>query len=87
MYNLRSLCFKFLKNTSLYFIYICVFKCVCVHIIVQQTQRPAEGIGSPGIRIIEDCVLQGEGWELNWGPLQEKQMLLTTESSLQTLIL
>ena len=46
-------------------------------------KRPEEGIRSPGIVITEAWKLPGGCRELNLGPLQERQVLLTTEKSLQ----
>ena len=44
-----------------------------------------KGVGSPGTRVTNSCELPCGCWELNPGPLQEQQVFLTTEPSLQPL--
>ena len=51
---------------------------VCKH----DTRRPEEGVGSPEIRVTDSCEHPGRHWKLNLGLLKEKQVLLTTKSSL-----
>lgn len=63
-----------------------VFPLVCVYTTcVQCPQRPVEGVGSPGLGISDSCESLYSFWELNSNPLTEKQMLLTSEPSLQLL--
>lgn len=50
---------------------------------VTGTTRSAEDIGSPITEITDICELLCCCENLNLDPLQEQQMLLTTESSLQ----
>ena len=57
---------------------------ICVDAILTHP-RPGEGVGSPGVGVTEDLrVTLCRCWELNLGPLQGYQELLTTEPSLQT---
>ena len=44
--------------------------------------RSEEGIGSPRTGITDGCESPGGRWELNFGPLQEQQVLLIAELSL-----
>lgn len=53
--------------------------CVC-RLCLQKTQ---EGIGPLEIGVTDGCDLTWEFWELNLGPLEEQQVLLTTEPSHQ----
>lgn len=57
-------------------------------IYVSQTpecpQESEEGVRSLGTGVTDDCEPPHWCWELNPGPLQEQQVLLTAESSLQT---
>lgn len=43
--------------------------------------RPEEGIGSPGIRVTDDCELSRGCLESNPGLLQEQSVLLITGAS------
>jgi hypothetical protein len=53
--------------------------CVCVWYL----WRSEESIGPPGTDVKDGCELSCECLELNTGPIQEQQVLLTAESSLQ----
>lgn len=46
-------------------------------------QRSEEGIASPGIGVINSCELIYGFWNSNSSPLQEQEVVLTTEQSLQ----
>ena len=48
-------------------------------------RRPAEDIGSLGLEL-QMLVSAIRCWELNPGPLEEQQVLLTNEPSLQSLV-
>ena len=52
--------------------------CMCT----ESPCSPEEGAESPGTGVKGGCELTCACWEPNLGPLQEQQMLLTTESSL-----
>lgn len=56
--------------------------CVCVTKCLWKLER---ALGAPGTGVIESCEQLCRYWELNLGPLQEQLVLLTTESSSQTL--
>jgi hypothetical protein len=59
---------SFFNDLFLFYMHWC-FDCMCVlH----------EGIGSPGIGVIDSCELPCGCWELNLGPLEEQPVLLTT---------
>lgn len=47
--------------------------------------REAKGDGSPVTEVTESSELPRVYWESNWGTLEEKAVLLTTEPSLQPL--
>ena len=50
---------------------------------IQYLQGPKEDDTFPGTGILDDCELPCGGWELNPGPLQEQQVFLTAEPSIQ----
>lgn len=54
----------------------------CVHHMQAWCPQKSEGVRSPGIGIIDVCELPCECWELNMGPPQKEQVLLTTKVSL-----
>ena len=56
--------------------------CMC-NIYIQCLQRPEEGTGSSGAGVTNGCELPCGCRELNPGPLEEQQVLLTDEPSLQ----
>lgn len=47
-------------------------------------QRPEESVRFSGTGVTGNCQLPCDYWELNSGPLEEKFVLLTTETSLQS---
>ena len=49
----------------------------CLHVCL------CEGVWSPGTGITGSCELPHGCWKLNWGPLEEQPVTLTTEPSLQ----
>ena len=53
------------------------FHCVCM---CGPLLRPTEGIGSPGAVVTGGCELPG-CWELHSSPLEEQEVLLTSEPS------
>lgn len=55
----------------------------CMNVCAWYPQRPEEGARSPEMGITDTWDPPSECWELNLGPLQEQQMLLTAKSSLQ----
>lgn len=55
--------------------------CICVCATYRYPQRSEEGTRSS-----RTWAIHCGGWELNWGPLKEYQMLLTAEPFLQPLI-
>ena len=57
------------------YFYLCVLVCGCL-------RRSEEGIGAPGTEVVGGCEWQAY-WEPSSGPLEEQQVLLTTEASLQ----
>lgn len=46
-------------------------------------QRPEEGVGFPGIGVIDGCKTACACWKWKLGPLEEQPIFKTTESSLQ----
>ena len=61
-----------------------MYACVYMHCVQAWClKRPEEVIRSPGIVITEAWKLPGGCGDLNLGPLQEQQVLLTIEKSLQ----
>lgn len=50
---------------------------------MQFPQAPEEGVGSPGIRVKDDCEWPCGHWESNTDPLEEQLVLIPAESSLQ----
>ena len=61
----------------MYFVCLCVCELfVCL--------VPVEAIRSLGTGVTDSCEQPCGCWELNLGPLEEQEMLLTTEPSLQT---
>jgi hypothetical protein len=61
---------------------------VCVPCGYKCSQRPEEGVGSPRVGVTDSCKppIMGTHWEMNSGPLEEQQTLLSTEPSLQPLL-
>jgi hypothetical protein len=55
-----------------------------VHHVGAVPQKSEVGIGSSGTGIIDGYELLCGCWELNLGPLEEQQMLLTAETSIQS---
>ena len=53
---------------------------MCV-LCVQCPQRSEEGVESPGTAFIDGCEPPYRLWELNSGPLQEKQVLFVMVAS------
>ena len=51
----------------------------CLHVCLN------EGVGSPRPKVIGSCDLPYGCWELNPDPLEEQPVLLTAETSLQSL--
>lgn len=51
---------------------------------MQYLQRLGEGIGSPGTGVVDSHELLCGSWELNLSPLEEQQVLLTPELSVQS---
>lgn len=51
----------------------------------QYPRRPEVGMPSPGTGITEDYELLCDCWDPNLDPLQEQQMILTSEPSTQVL--
>ena len=47
------------------------------------TTEDRDGVRFPKAGVAGGCELQCQCWELNLGPLQEQQVLLTAEPSLQ----
>jgi hypothetical protein len=71
-----------LNNKSLLFsLNIWVF---CLHIHLYITRRPEEGIKYPGTGFTDGCEPPRGCWELNLGLLEDQQVLLTTELSIQS---
>jgi hypothetical protein len=58
---------------------------VCIPVPCSAYKRPEEGTRSPGTGVAERCKPPRVCWELNPYPLQDMQMLLTSEPSLQPL--
>lgn len=50
--------------------------------LVPHRDQPEEGIGS--LKLESQLVVQCECWGMNWGPLREQCVLLTTEPSPQS---
>jgi len=81
--------FVFLLYVFMHFfsyVYECFYLYVCMHVhpvCAWCLRRSEEGIRSPGTGDKEGCEPPCGFWELNLGPLQEQQVLLTTEPSLQ----
>jgi hypothetical protein len=61
------------------FMSVCLLQCGC-------TQRPEEGVRSPGTGATEGCKSLAGCLEQNSGPLEEQSMLLTIEPSFEALI-
>ena len=57
------------------------------HIHPSSLGRPEEGTRPSGIGITDSCELLLWYWELNVGPLEEEEVLLTVEPWLQNLSL
>jgi hypothetical protein len=53
------------------------------HLYAWSVQRTEEDIGSPGTGVTGGCEPLFGCWESNLGPVQEKQVFLTTELTLQ----
>ena len=49
------------------------YECMCVHYMVQCSQRQEEGIGSLESRIASGCKPSHGCWELNLGPLKKQK--------------
>lgn len=71
----------------LYYVYEC-FACICVYenMHAWYSWRLKKDSWPPRIKITNSYEPQCECWEPKFGPLQEQWILLTSESSLQTLI-
>ena len=54
------------------------------HLYVHYPQKSEEGAGSQGTGIMGSCLLDPRVWEANLGPVQEPQVILTLEPSLQS---
>lgn len=71
-------------------LYLLVFMCMSVlpvrmyvyHMLVWYLQRPEEDIRPPKTGIKDVCKTPHGYWELNPGPLQELQVLITAKSPL-----
>lgn len=77
-------------NFYFIFIFMCISVCLCVCLYITYVQclpRPEEGIGSPGIGLTYCWEIPCGCWELDEGPLEEKPVLLTSETSLCPLLL
>lgn len=62
---------------------MCMHTCAYTCVLVWCLWRPEEGIRSPETEVIQSCKFP-HGWqEPKSGPLQEKQVPLTAEPSLQ----
>lgn len=71
---------SFILNLFIVYVYECVFFSACIYeynMCASYPQKPDENIGS--LRTGET----DQSWELNPGPSQEQQMLLTAKPSLQ----
>jgi hypothetical protein len=55
---------------------------IFVHHVCANPGRAEEGVRSPETGVTDGCEPPCECWELNPGPLKEKQILSTTEPSL-----
>jgi len=67
-----------------YYLKYAFYLCVCAH--VHRVQEPGEVKGGSRVPKVADtggCELLGGWWEVNLGPVQEWQVPLTTDSSLQ----
>lgn len=66
-------------------LFICVYVYMCCT-PVQWLHRPEEGVGSTGAGFTNHCELPTlcSFWELTVSPLGEQQVLLTSESPLQS---
>lgn len=65
---------------------MCVHICVWVYVHMRTGAYRDQSVSYrlPAARILGGCeVPDTGGWEMNLGPLQEQQMLLTTEPALQ----
>ena len=75
----------FLHLFNLFYVYECfayMYVCVpCVYMI--PPRRPEKDIKYPGTGVTDNCEPPCGCWELNLGPLQEQQVLLTSEWSLK----
>ena len=57
---------------------------VCVYIVCElAAHEDREGIIFPGTRVTDSCEPLCGYWDLNPGPLQEQQLLLAVELTLQ----
>jgi hypothetical protein len=77
------ICFTF----SLYFYFMNVFSSVCVCTCVCGAHRVQKKVRTLGTRVIYVCKLPCGCWDLNLCLLKEQPALLTTEPSLQPLVL
>lgn len=68
---------------NMYFIYVYVHMCTRV----QETGEIKRGSRVPKVAVTGSCELSGGCWELNPCPLQERQVSMTTDSSVQLQIL
>lgn len=61
------------------------FECLSVNSCIQAQwpKKSGEGVRFPGTGVTDDCEPLGGFWDLNLGPLQEQNVLLTNEPSLQ----
>ena len=65
-------------------VYVLVFACMCVPCVdIWCLQRPEEDVRSPEVRV---CKATCKCGELNSGPLEEQEVLLTAEPSPQPLV-
>ena len=78
------LCTEFKKKQN--YVYNC-FACVyiCAPFVCLVLKKAREAIGSFGLELQKSLELLRGYWELNQGPLEEEQVLLTSEPSLQPL--
>jgi hypothetical protein len=68
-------------------VYMCVWLPTSMsmyYVCTWNPQKSLEGIRLPGTEVIDDWGLSSGCWESQVGPLQERQVLLTTELFLQT---
>ena len=73
----------FIKHLFLFLVYECFANMyACVPRGVKYSQRPEQGVGSPGAGVTDCCELPCGRWESNPDPLKEQPTLLTTESLL-----